>query len=238
MHFTGFLSTVAFASLALAAAVPNGANLVDRGTAKPPAKAPAHAALVAGTGPFKSIKATKAAWQNVAAACPGGKKRGLESRGVPAGFLGVEVSQGSHDGHGPIPMGLYTQGLVTCFGIIIKGTAPAAHPDVNTRWLLHMQATSSAGDWTPFETKVANSHLTGMTGYMSLPSPAAVGSKIGPRVWTKEDQDLSTEMTAKMKTAVQTLTGRAPVVHMRPMSPSSTMQISGTGEVKAGNTVL
>lgn len=85
MRFTGFLATMAFASLALGGAVPNGANLVDRHPAKAPAKAPAAAPLVAGKGIFKDIKATKAAWQNVAAACGSGKKRGLESRVAPSG---------------------------------------------------------------------------------------------------------------------------------------------------------
>lgn len=234
MHFTGFLTTMALAALTLAGTVPNRGNGVGHSGVKAPPAAP----LVAGTGPFKNIKATKTAWDHVKTACPKGKKRALESRAVPAGFLGVEVFQGQHDSHGTIPLGLYTEGLVTCFGIVIKGTAPASNPNADTRWLLHMQATSSAGDWAPFEAKVANAKLTDMTGYMSLPSPAAVGTKIGPLTWTKEDQDLVNKMIDQMKAAVQTLTKKPPVVHTRPMSPPSSMQISGAGEVKAGNTVL
>ncbi|PSS08936.1 hypothetical protein M430DRAFT_30853 [Amorphotheca resinae ATCC 22711] len=235
MHFTKFLTTMAFASLAIAATIPNGADLAERALAKPatPAKAPAAGPLVAGTGPFKNVKGTKAAWADLAAGHGKGTKRDVERRAVPAGFLGVEVFQGGHDGFGSIPLGLYTEGLVTCFGIVIKGDAPAGSTSVNTRWLLHMQATSDAGDWTPFEAKVRAAGLTNMQGYMSVPSPAAVGTKIAGRTWSQADQDLSTQMITAMTTAVRTLTGRAPIVHQRPMSPPSSMQIDGTGQVSA-----
>lgn len=236
MHFTNFLTTaITFAGVALATTNPNpiNFNLVDRHAAKPPPPAP----LVAGTGPFKHIKATKAAWHNVAAVCGSGKKRGLESRARPIGF--VSVPQGQYLGHeSEPPIGIYTGGLVTCFGIVIKGTAPTTNPKAKTHWLLHMQATQAAGDWTRFERAVTAVALTGMTGYMSLPYSAAIGTVIDERAWTKEDHDLTIQMVDRMKAAVRALTGHTPVVHMRPMDPPSSMQISGTGEVKAGNTIL
>lgn len=266
MRVTSFITTMAFASLALGTALPNGADLVDRAQVKAPAKVqapakaptsakvqvpakapasakvpapsktPAAAPLVAGTGPFKRIKAPQVAWDHVQAACARGKKRGLESRDAPDGFL--PVTQGENNGMGPLPFGLYTEGLVTCFGIVIRGTAPASNPNANTRWLLHMQATRISGDWDRFKTRVTNAGLTDMTGYMSLPSPAAVGTRIGPFAWSEADQVLSNKMIEEMKAEVQTLTRRAPIVHMRPMEPPSSMQISATGEVRAGNTVL
>lgn len=236
MRFTNFFtSTLALASLALAAAVPDPANpeLVERSPVKPPAHA---APLIAGTGIFKDIKATKAAWQGVAAACGSRKKRGLESRTPPKYF--TVVPQGGHAGSGQYPISYYTEGLITCFGIVIKGTAPASNPNANTRWLLHMHATESMDDWAKFKKDVEASGITSMTGYMSLPSPAPVGMDINGRPWTQEQQDLSNRVMEKTKAAVRDFTKRAPVIHMRPMLPASSMQVSGEGKVRAGGTEL
>lgn len=101
-----------------------------------------------------------------------------------------------------------------------------------------MQPTDTTGDWVAFEKDVKAEGLTHMAGYMSLPSPADLGTVIERRTWNQGDQDLLNEKIGKTETAMRTLTGHAPVVHMRPMQPSSSMQVSGTGEVKAGTTVL
>ncbi|CEJ90872.1 hypothetical protein VHEMI06625 [[Torrubiella] hemipterigena] len=227
-------ATVAFAGLATSAAVQNDVtNLVDRGTTKPAA-----APLVAGKGIFKNIKATQATWDPVKATCPGGRKRGLESRALPPGFFGVEVAMGTHNSHGVVPIGLYTDGLVTCFGIVIKGTATSAKSDANTRWLFHMVASEAASNWDDFQKNIEDAKLANMKGYMSLPAPADIGSKVQGRTWNPAEQDLTNKMITSTKAALEKLTGHPPVIHMRSMQPPSSMQISGTGEVKAGDTVL
>lgn len=265
MRFTNFLAaTMALAGLAVGAAVPNndGANLVLRGTTKPVAtksgttktgttktgttkpsnsKPPAAGPLVAGSGIFKNIKATQASWDHVQAACrPGkpGKKRGLESRAMPPDFVGVPVAMGISSGHGEFPFGLYTEGLVTCFGIVVKGTATSANPKANTRWLFHMVASKALSNWDDFEKKITDSKLSNMKGYMSLPSPAAVGTIVEGRAWTQGDQDLTNNMIKTTKEELEKLTKNTVVVHPRPMQPPSSMQVSAEGEVKAGNNVL
>ncbi|KAF4612832.1 hypothetical protein G7Y89_g15542 [Cudoniella acicularis] len=211
--------------------------------AKPakPEKHPAHGhaakpALVSGSGIFKDIKAPKTAWDNIASACQTGKKRGLESRAAPAGFIPVKMNK--FDKYpDSIPVGLYTEGLITCFGIAIHGVASDQKPKANTRWLLHMVASSSS-EWEEFEKAVKAEKLENMQGYMSLPKPAKIGAKVGPLIWSQADQDLATEIIEKMKTAVKTLTGKEPKFEMREMEPPTSMQIDGKGVVVAAGKTL
>lgn len=220
MQFAKFLTTLAFAGAALAAAVPAA-------LAKPPAPAQAPK-TVAGTGIYKNIKATQATWDRLAAACKSGKKRSVESRTAPPGFNKVET--GTFGKMNDIPIGLYTESLVTCLGVAIHGTAPASNTRANGRWLLHL---SQASQWDAFEKAVAAEKLVDMQGYISAPSPTALGTKIDLLTWNQEDQDLSTRTVKAITQAVRDLTKKEPIVKSRPMSPSTSMQIGGDNKVVA-----
>lgn len=96
MHFIKIFTLVAFLSLVIAATIPN--ELAERAVAESVTLARGSAPLVSGTGPFQDVEGTQAAWANLAALCAGGnsKKRDLENRATPPGFVGVEVFQGRY----------------------------------------------------------------------------------------------------------------------------------------------
>jgi hypothetical protein len=223
MHFTktlaAFVAVAAFTTSTIAAPVKAA-----------PAKGAAKASgpLVAGTGIFAKVKATKEAWAKASQLCAGGKKAKrdfddddyLEARTAPSGYTNVEM--GKSDAYGAIPLGLWTEGLVTCFGVAVVGTGSK-----DTRFLLHSTASSTPIGWDDFEKKVKGAALTNAQAWISTPSTT---SSL-PAGFTAEDKALNEAMALAVEEKLKTLVGKAPKVVKHTMVPASTMQIAPDGKV-------
>lgn len=231
MYFTkslaAFVALTAFMTSTIAAPTKTPAKAPATG-AKPVAKA--SGPLVAGSGVFAKIKASQATWDKASQLCAGGKKKrdfdddyDLEARAAPAGY--TNVAMGTAGSTTSILGGLWTEGLVTCFGVAVVGTAST--PIGENHFLLHSTASKQLNGWDDFEKKVKAAKATKMQGWISVPDLTA-GLPAG---FNEEDKALNKQMAEEIEGHVKALIGSSPKVVKRHMEPASSMKISKEGKV-------
>lgn len=174
----------------------------------------------------QQVHGSAAAWAALTSYCgQGSSKRDLESRSpAPAGGPWQEVSMGDSQSYAGIPLGLWTQGLLSCIGIGVTGNGGA------NRALGHFTSDSSSKEaqWDKFSGLVSG--WTGVQCYMSKPDRSTNTASI----MTNEALDLMDNVSAQLLARLNSL-GPTKIV-LRSMANTdgdtdNTMSIDGQNNV-------
>ncbi|KAL8960672.1 MAG: hypothetical protein Q9193_002663 [Seirophora villosa] len=134
-------------------------------------------------------------------------KRHLETRAtLPPGHLKVEV--GESNALGTLPLGLWTDYLVTCTGVVVIGTKSGGGG--TGRALAHIAGTKAnlGGEWDTFKDKVNKMKLSNTKGFMS--SPLLSGNL--PDGWKDDLTDNVKATTADIKERLEKLVDDSNIV--------------------------
>ena len=171
------------------------------------------------------VKGSSDAWAALTQYCGGGSsKRDLEARApAPPGGPWNEVQMGDSQSMAGIPIGLWTQGLLSCIGFGVTA-------DGGNRALGHFSSDESSKEaqWDKFSGLVNG--WTGIQGYVSKPDRSTNTASI----MTNEALDLMDQVTAQLIARMNSL-GPTKIV-LRSMALGSgdtdnTMSIDGQNNV-------
>src|ERR1700760_3682693 len=117
------------------------------------------------TTSFKSIKATKATWDQLRKVCGRNTKRSLYRRAAPAGYLNVPIGGITE---ATSTQQLWTEDLVSCLGIAITGNPGKIPYD---KILAHFYASelNLDSDFDKLAEKVSTSGMKDLHAYLSVP---------------------------------------------------------------------
>ena len=170
------------------------------------------------------VKGSPAAWKALTTYCGGGSsKRDLEERANPPAGVFNEVKMGDSQSM-TFPIGLWTQGLLSCIGFGITADQGRA--------LGHFSSdeTSKEAQWSKFAGLVSG--WTNMRAYISKPDRDTNTASI----MTDEALDLMDRVADELKVRVDSLVTGAATVVKRSMAPGggdtdNTMSIDGQNNV-------
>ena len=179
-------------------------------------------------------------WKHYAAFCPPVStiKRDLEERApkLPPGH--TQVTQGKSAAYNDLPIGLWTEHLITCIGVGLIGKTKEGNKDV--RVLGHFQASEGflKSEWDAFEKLVDDAKLDkdSTKGFLSIPDLHNQLPTV-PFAWTDDDAKLGKKIADKLEEKLNgKVKGKAKVV-TRPMLPAQqgTSDTAGTMSINPDN---
>jgi hypothetical protein len=147
---------------------------------------------------------------------------------APDGFTGVQMSNSA--GAISAGNGLYTEGLVTCIGVVVTGTPPNAIR--NTRFMVHLTGSwwLMESQWTAFQSLVEQAAVQNKRAWVSLPTTSGMDSEMQSLTQTAIDNVLD---------RVRSLVGGSPTQANHPYQmpqilPAGTMRVTNQNEVFMG----
>jgi len=167
------------------------------------------------------IEADDETWARYTAWCGSTvSKRGLETRANKPSWIHNEVAMGNAAEMSGIPIGLWTQGLVTCLGVGAIGTKKEG--GATYRALAHFTADkfSKESQWTRFKSMVENANLENVRTFLSVPDR----ENGVPDGWTDADKELAEEIESELKDRMDSLADGDAVKVVRQMKPAQERQ--------------
>jgi hypothetical protein len=146
---------------------------------------------------------------------------------APAGFSGVQMSNSA--GEFSAGNGLYTEGLVTCIGVVVTGTPPNAIR--NTRFMAHLTGSwfMMETQWTAFQSLIEQADIQDKRAWVSIPTTSGMDSSM---------QSQTDEAISNVLDRINTLAGNPTQANhpfeMPQTLPAGTMWVTNQNEVFMG----
>ena len=128
-------------------------------------------------------------------------------------------------------LGLYTEGLVTCIGVVVTGDPPA-NQFRDTRFMAHLAGSSwmMESQWTAFSSSVEQAALTNKRGWISLPDT----SNMDPALKTNTEEAINL-IWGKLSTLINGTPQHAyHPINMPQTLPDGSMQVDKQNQVSMG----
>jgi hypothetical protein len=146
---------------------------------------------------------------------------------APAGFSGVQMSNSA--GELSAGNGLYTEGLVTCIGVVVTGTPPNAIR--NTRFMVHLTGSwfLMETQWTAFQDLIEQADIQNKRAWVSIPTTSGMDSSMQ----SQTDEAISNVLD-RINSLVGSPTQANHPYEMPQTLPDGTMWVTNQNEVFMG----
>jgi hypothetical protein len=146
---------------------------------------------------------------------------------APAGFSGVQMSNSA--GEISAGNGLFTEGLVTCIGVVVTGTSLDAIR--NTRFMAHLTGSwfMMETQWTAFQDLIEQADIQNKRAWVSIPTTSGMDSSM---------QSQTDEAISNVLDRINSLAGNPTQANhpyeMPQTLPAGTMWVTNQNEVFMG----